>query len=909
MKNKNLIKLPHCLLLFIFLALLTLTSKTQIIIKGVVSDKNGLALPNATVSFKIKNEEAAVGAFTKPNGSYSIHISPKAGAILCVTYLTGKPACIEITNGILKDTIINFRLGNIDILLDTVVIKSKAPIKMDTTSFAADSIKKLYHRNLEALLKEIPGLININGQFLYKGKLVSKILFEGDNLTGADYKRILKNLSTNGLDSIQIIENYVDKTELGNFYKKYGDEVVINFTFKGKKKLRNYGRTYAGLGLPATLYEAKLDDIAFLKKIKTITLANANNNGNSSEYLQEKSGIIIPYGITTTNVLHPLSIVNDLSTQIEIQDISPYFVGADRIYVNKTFFVTNDFYSRLSNKIFLSGTIGYNNERLLQNTNQNNIYFDTSFTSVFSKANANKKNSPLSIKNNVSWLISPTVQYSATVVLTNKPVAIGYVGSINNDSNIASYKSSMSNWLLTHKITWLINKNKQLNFQFFNGNNNLKESNYRESPIYKNFFQNNTIAGINQFIYTSNRFMGAVAHYNLLAKRYTFDFFAGTLLQRYQLQTGLSTYNNQNNEIPVGNEYGNYNKYKQGIWYGSVKVNKSVRVLKKSINFLLQPVIIYNNLSITDVMKITSKKIKQVPILLPNASVTLKINENISLSSAYSTTNIFTSPVSFYSGAILRDETTFYKGFDTIVSFNNSSTNFTLYFKDKKGKFNLSLSYNTGTSPVGNGARLQPNGLISYLQPEYINKPNRYSSVGVVVYNQFKKASININANSGFRNSTYVTNNFTYQNRSFDPSLIINVSTFGTKNTSQLFDAVWSGNFQKNTDGLGNVNRSNYQMLKLAHEFSCMFKKAYTLTLSQKYILSSSTEATKNQYYFIDLFASRTFKNDRFTIFLNAKNLTNQNKFVDIINTGYNQIQTFSSILPRMLLIGFEMKF
>lgn len=891
-----------------FFLLLSFSGNTQIIVKGIIKDIKGKPVQNATVIFKYMEQGNAVGAISKSNGFYSIHIKQNVPTQLCISYVNDIDTCIVLAC-ILKDTTIDIILTNKNVLLKNVVIKSEEPIKMDTTGFKVDSIKKLYHRNIEALLNEIPGLQFINGSLHYKGKIVGKLLFEGDNITGSDYKRILKNLSTNGMDSIQIINNYVDKSELGNFYKKYGDEVVINFTFKGKKKLRNYGRAYAGIGSPDARYEAKVDDITLLNKFKSITLANKNNNGNTNQYLFNTSGAIIPIGFKTIDALHPLSSVNQLSNEIAIADISPYFLGSDRIYTNQTFFLTNDFYRRLSKKVFIGGNIGFNNEQLKQNINQTNIYFDSSFTNTNSRDNSIKNNTPINIKTNLSWLISPRVQYSSTFFLTNNPGNTRLNGIINNDSSNSVYQSSEHSWLHTHNLTKLYNKNNLLKMQIIYGKNSLNESNNTMSDIYKSLFQNDSISGANQLINKSDRFTGAVINYNFVAKpKLKLDFFTGMLHQQYQLQTRLTAYDNQNNNIFTGENLSNHYKYNQGSWYASLKGIKAFKIFNKTISVTIDPILQYNTLSISSISKVETKKYNQKLIILPNAGMSLKLIKNISFQCIYAVKNTLTMPLSFYEGAVLKNQSTLYRGYDTAISYNNSNTSFAISLDGKKGKV-LRISFNTGFTPMMPTVNVQPNGIFIYLIPAYANKPNHYNSFSLYGSFLLKKVAFSINANTSLFNYNYKTNNYSYKSRSVSPYIILNVSTYNTKNISQKLNIDWQASFQKNSTEFGSINRYSNQFIKATHEVNFTFLKAYTFSLLQKYIAVVATQSNSNKYYFIDIFASRTLKNDRFTFFINGKNLGNQTKFAQVSTTGYYQTKIYSTILPRMILAGIEIKF
>ena len=102
------------------------------------------------------------------------------------------------------------KLIKYDIELDEVIIKNEAPIriKKDTIEFNASSFKLRPDANVEALLKELPGVtIDIDKKITVNGKKVNQVLVNGKPFFDTDGKIALQNLPAELIKKVQVSES------------------------------------------------------------------------------------------------------------------------------------------------------------------------------------------------------------------------------------------------------------------------------------------------------------------------------------------------------------------------------------------------------------------------------------------------------------------------------------------------------------------------------------------------------------------------------------------------------------------------------------------------------------------------------------------------------------------------------
>lgn len=181
------------------------------------------------------------------------------------------------------------RLLKNEIELNEVVIKSEAPpirIKNDTIEFNASSFKVRPDANVEALLKQLPGVsVDMNKKITVNGKEVNQVLVNGKPFFDTDGKIALQNLPAELINKVQVSDT---KTKEQEFAKQTStsDNVSMNFTIDKEKNKGFFGKVLGGYG-SAERYESSLL-MSYFEDKKRISFLASSNNINASGFTMDE---------------------------------------------------------------------------------------------------------------------------------------------------------------------------------------------------------------------------------------------------------------------------------------------------------------------------------------------------------------------------------------------------------------------------------------------------------------------------------------------------------------------------------------------------------------------------------------------------------------------------------------------
>ena len=168
-------------------------------------------------------------------------------------------------------------------LMKEIVIRAPElsfKIAGDTISYQAEKYMNSEVNKLEDLLKKMEGFhVDDNGRISFNGKEVSKILIEGDDLTGSKYKVLSKNIGADLVSTVQVINNFNENRLLKQI--ENDNNVGINLTIKPDKKNKLNGNLDLQYG-NAGKGNASLDLVSIQKKLKSLHFINYNNIGKDA---------------------------------------------------------------------------------------------------------------------------------------------------------------------------------------------------------------------------------------------------------------------------------------------------------------------------------------------------------------------------------------------------------------------------------------------------------------------------------------------------------------------------------------------------------------------------------------------------------------------------------------------------
>lgn len=251
----------------------------KIQIKGKVQDQIQLPLTDASIIIgNSADSTQIVSSVTDEEGQFQINLD-----------ILEKPFYIIVNNpieGTYKKSYTNLTsnldLGTITLspttyeLKEVLLTTNDVIVKNDTIEFNASAFPVKPNANLEALLREIPGVdIDDNGKITVNGKEVNEILIDGEPFFGTDGKIALENLPADIIKKIQV-SDFKTKNEKFSGERSRSDKSSINVTLKEDKKQGYMAKGTVGYGTD-NHYESNLM-LNYFKGNRKISLIGSSND-------------------------------------------------------------------------------------------------------------------------------------------------------------------------------------------------------------------------------------------------------------------------------------------------------------------------------------------------------------------------------------------------------------------------------------------------------------------------------------------------------------------------------------------------------------------------------------------------------------------------------------------------------
>ena len=337
------------LILLIFWVVFPWTIDAQNIVHGILKQEDNKAIPFANIRLlDAVNNNLIAYETTNIDGVYEIKVNNFSKYWLvasCISYKEERKL-IEVTT---VKTMVNFILKEDIQQLSEIIINTKALDvyeKNDTISFNLKKLTNGTEANLKDVLKKLPGISLEDGKIYAHGKVINKVLINGDEFT-LNQRTLSETLAAKMIGGIDLLKDYKENSILSNFNTE--KEQALNLKIK-----KEYLGVFKGeIGLGSGLidkYSGRGFGYNLGDKFKTSIIADANNTGENpitiTEFIELKGGILSLFG----NRPSPLS--NELGLNNSIIPLSS-------IYASK---VKNEFGScninyRYSTKTKISGSI------------------------------------------------------------------------------------------------------------------------------------------------------------------------------------------------------------------------------------------------------------------------------------------------------------------------------------------------------------------------------------------------------------------------------------------------------------------------------------------------------------------------------------------------------------------------
>lgn len=259
--------------------------QSTITIKGkIIEDTSKLPLESATVYLTSAQDSTIIDyTISDKNGNFSLSTRKITKLVfLKVSFMGFEDYTQEIT-----ELSVNKDFGVLNIKdqpnsLSEVVVTGQAPpvrIKQDTLEFNASSFKVRPDSNVEALLKQLPGVeVSSDGKITVNGKEVNNILVNGKPFFGKDGKVATQNLPADIIEKVQVSDTKTKEEELAG-QAASSEEKTINLTIQEDKNKGLFGKFSGGLGTDDRYESSGL--INYFKNDQKFSFLGSSNNINS----------------------------------------------------------------------------------------------------------------------------------------------------------------------------------------------------------------------------------------------------------------------------------------------------------------------------------------------------------------------------------------------------------------------------------------------------------------------------------------------------------------------------------------------------------------------------------------------------------------------------------------------------
>jgi hypothetical protein len=176
-------------------------------------------------------------------------------------------------------------------LNDVVVTASPIVVKKDTVDFNANMFKTKPNATAEDLLKKLPGVeVDRDGNVRAQGQQVTRVLVDGKRFFGDDPKLATRNLPTDMIDRVQVIDGLSDQAAFSGF-DDGNREKTINIITKKDRRKGWFGKASAGAGTN-NRYENSLSVNRFNGNQQISFIGQGNNTNKQSFTVQDILGSV-----------------------------------------------------------------------------------------------------------------------------------------------------------------------------------------------------------------------------------------------------------------------------------------------------------------------------------------------------------------------------------------------------------------------------------------------------------------------------------------------------------------------------------------------------------------------------------------------------------------------------------------
>ncbi|NGM61203.1 outer membrane beta-barrel protein [Sphingobacterium sp. SGG-5] len=223
----------------------------QKIFGSVIDEADKTKLAQATVML-LQAKDSILIAYGRADekGVFSLERPATGSFLLIVSYPKYSDFYTPVEGGDGPVNLKEVSLTSIQHILEEVLVTGRIPIVMkgDTTEYDAASFKVEENAKVEDLLKVLPGItVDASGSITAQGKVVKKVLVDGEEFFGDDPTLVTRNIRSDMVDKVQVYEKMSDEAERTGVDDGQREQ-TINVKLREDSKNGMFGKLLGGGG-------------------------------------------------------------------------------------------------------------------------------------------------------------------------------------------------------------------------------------------------------------------------------------------------------------------------------------------------------------------------------------------------------------------------------------------------------------------------------------------------------------------------------------------------------------------------------------------------------------------------------------------------------------------------------------
>ncbi len=854
------------------------------ILYGSLSSINNKPIQNGTVVVYQGNKIVAY-TYTDSKGKFQISFENKDTLISTVKIVAnslGYEQQEKIVSIKEKSNMpIDFVLKEKSELLNEVVLESweKIKVKRDTITYKVAAFKDGSERVVEDLLKNIPGIqVTSDGNIKVNGKVIDKLLIEGDNLFDDKYKLLTKNLDASYIDEVEVLNNFEDNPVIKNFQES--EKVALNLKLKEDKKNVWFGNLDLGYGTD-NRYNSTANIGLLKKKVKLFNLTNLNSIGKTALLQVKNTGEINFNGFDTNKKNEKTN--NKL---VNIDNLSSSNFSNNEDVFNNSFLNSLSFVTNLSKQTKLRNLTYLTYDEIdKQNNNLIQYFIAPETISFIEKNKISIQDLSFATEFELKHYANNETYITYDFTFENNPTETSGNLVFNDDNILQIQKDKKHNFFNHLNITKKITKNTLLLAYGYLGINNTEQDYTIQPNIFSSIFNNNENSTINQNSNTPLNYYGITSEIITKSSKSEYGLEFSATVDNDNIESNFIF----DNQSPI-DTLSNNTKYKNSRLEITGKYNYDISRLFKISSSLN---ISQNYLNVNDTEK-------QLFFVNPKIRFNTKKTKVGNFGVSYSYQNNLPQARYLTESFILKNYRTFNRGTDDIQQINNHSFGFFYTFNNYKKQFLINSFLFHSFSDKSYGVNSQITEQTNFNQYQIIggSKLTNYN-LSITKYLKAFSSTLKVSTQQSWSNNPIIINNNISKVINYNANYRIQGTTYFKLPVN--FKYAFQYNYSKGEFD-NQISTNDYLEGKL--DATLKLSSQWFLKLENNYYAINS-----NDYWFTNANLNYNPEKSRFSYILSANNLSNITEFKDVFISEYQRNETNFRIIPRYLLLNIKYRF